>query len=492
MTTRVEAQRQIDSVELAPWIDGAPSAPAGSETLAGIAPATGEEIFTVAAGAREEIDAAVAAATEALRGAWGTTPVPARARLIYRLADLIERDSEKLVAIQTLENGTPMLGPQTVDLPVTIDLFRYYAGWADKIGGETIPTGGYMGRPTHAYTVREPVGVVGAIVPWNAPLLATAMKLAPALACGCTVVVKPAEEAMVPVLHLAALATEAGFPDGTINVVPGRGEVAGAALAAHPGVAKVSFTGSPPVGREIQRLAADRFARVTLELGGKSPQIVFADAHLPDAIAGCAMGLFANQGQVCLAGTRILVQRPVYEAVVEALGEAAGGVVVGDPFDPGTQMGALISDRQMDRVLGYVDAGRKEGATVVAGGERVDRPGYFVAPTILADAGNESRIAREEIFGPVGLVMPFDEIEEALATANDSVYGLAATVWTQNLGTARAMVKGLRVGAIGVNAWSPLDPRVPHGGTKGSGIGRENGRAALDEFTELKTVTVLA
>jgi betaine-aldehyde dehydrogenase len=491
MKTQPDAVGDLNRIELGPWIDGEPQRGSG-EALIGINPATEEQIYESAGGGQTEIDAAVAAATAALVGPWGSLAAPKRGRLMYQLADLVERDAEMLIGVQVLENGTPLIGPQAVDLPVTLDLLRYYAGWADKLGGETISTGGYMGQPTHTYTLREPIGVVGAIVPWNAPLLAAAMKLGPALACGCTVVIKPAEEAMAPIFHLAALAAEAGIPAGVINVVPGRGEIAGAALASHPGVGKVSFTGSPAVGREVARIAADRFARVTLELGGKSPQVIFPDADLPSAIAGCAMGLFANQGQVCLAGTRILAHRSVYEPVVEALGQAAGGLALGDPFDPATQMGALISERQMDRVLTYVDLARGEGAEVVAGGERLDRPGYFVTPTVLTGAENSTRVAQEEIFGPVGVVIPFDEPEEALALANDTTYGLAATVWTKDLGTARSMVKGLRVGAVGINAWSPLDARVPHGGIKGSGIGRENGRAALDEFTEVKAVTVLA
>jgi aldehyde dehydrogenase (NAD+) len=491
MKTQADALADLDRIELGPWIDGEPQRGVG-ESLVGINPATEEQIYEWSGGGQAEIDAAVAAATAALEGPWGSMPAPQRGRSIYRLADLVERDAEMLIGIQVLENGTPLVGPQAVDLPVTLDLLRYYAGWADKLGGETISTGGYMGQPTHAYTLREPIGVVGAIVPWNAPLLTATMKLAPALACGCTVVIKPAEEAMVPIFHLAALAAEAGIPAGVINVVPGRGEVAGAALAAHPDVAMVSFTGSPTVGREVARVAAERFARVTLELGGKSPQVIFPDADLPNAIAGCAMGLFANQGQVCLAGTRILVQRSVYDPVVEALGQAASGVALGDPFDPATQMGALISERQMNRVLNYVDLAREEGAEVAAGGGRLDRPGFFVSPTVLTGADNGSRVAQEEIFGPVGVVIPFDEPEEALALANDTTYGLAATIWTNDLRNARPMVKGLRVGAVGVNAWSPLDARVPHGGVKGSGIGRENGRAALDEFTEIKAVTLLA
>ena len=314
-----------------------------------------------------------------------------------------------------------------LDVPNAIATFRHFAGWADKITGSTIPTAGYFGRPTHSYTVREPVGVIGAIVPWNTPLMIASWKLAPALACGNTVVVKPPEDAPLSILHLASLFAEAGLPAGTVNVVPGLGPVAGQALVDHPGVDKISFTGSPETGRAIQIAAAQTFKRVTLELGGKSPQIILADADVEAAVNGTAMGLFFNQGEVCAAGTRVLVHRSHYDDVVNALAGAASAQVLGDPFDPATTMGALINAKQRDRVLGYIEKGTAEGARLVAGGTRGDGDGFFVRPTIFADVDNDMTIAREEIFGPVGAVIPFDAPEEAIRLANATQYGLAAS-----------------------------------------------------------------
>lgn len=454
-------------------------------------PADGTVLAHVAAAEASDVDDAVRAARNAFEGEWGATSGVERRTLLNRLADLIERDAEKLARLEALDVGKPVGQPTVLDVPNAVATFRHFAGWADKIQGTTVPTPGYLGRPTHSYTVREPIGVVAAIIPWNTPLMITSWKLAPALAAGNTVVVKPAEDAPLSVLHLAGLIEEAGFPAGVVNVVPGLGSVAGAALVRHPQVDKVSFTGSPEVGREIQKTAADSFKRVTLELGGKSPQIVLEDADVDAAVQGIAMGLFFNQGEVCAAGTRILVHRSHYERVVEALAKAADSQVLGDPLDPGTTMGALINSTHRDRVLAYIERGRAEGARLVAGGGQLEGKGFFVQPTVFADVSNDSTIAREEIFGPVGAVMPFDDIEEALRLANETEYGLAATIWTRDVSHAHLLARRVRAGAVWVNGWAALDPALPWGGMKTSGIGRELGWSGILANTEEKVVTIV-
>ncbi|HUX26345.1 MAG TPA: aldehyde dehydrogenase family protein, partial [Burkholderiales bacterium] len=353
-------------------------------TLDVINPATEKLLTKVAAAKPEDVDAAVRAARfQFEEGDWSKMGGAERGRLIYRLAELIERDKDHLAMLETLNIGRPLMEPTILDLPMAIDTVRYFAGWADKIEGRTIPTPGYFGMATLSYTVREPMGVVAAITPWNTPLMIACWKLAPALAAGCTVVIKPSEEAPLTTLHLAKLVEEAGFPPGVVNVIPGLGEVAGAALARHPGVDKISFTGSPEVGQAVMHAAAAGFKRVALELGGKSPQIILADANVEAAIGGAALGLFFNQGQVCAAGTRILVHRSCYDKVLEGLTRAADAIKLGDPLDPQTNMGSLVSMKQLERVSGYVDSGLKEGAKLVAGGRRLDRPGYFFRPTIF-------------------------------------------------------------------------------------------------------------
>jgi betaine-aldehyde dehydrogenase len=353
-----------------------------------------------------------------------------------------------------------------------------------------IPVPGIYGGPAHAYTIREPLGVIGAIVPWNGPLSITVWKLAPALAAGCTAVIKPSEDAQLTVTYLGKLILEAGIPEGVVNIVLGLGESAGAALADHPGVDKLSFTGSPEVGRAVARAAAANVTPVTLELGGKTPQIILADADLEKAVPMCAIGMFANQGQICAAGTRIVAHRSVYDAVVEGLGQAAAAVRLGDPFDESATMGSLINRQQFDRVMGYIDVGREEGARVVAGGDRGLDRGYYVQPTIFADASNDMRIAQEEIFGPVGTVIPFDDVEDAVRIANDSVYGLSAAVWTRDVSMAHLLAREVKVGAFWVNTWGVLDPALPWGGTKQSGIGREMGWAGIEDCTEEKLVAI--
>ena len=463
-----------------------------AETFDDLNPATGDILAKVANGSAEDIDRAVKAAREALNGVWGNTPGVTRGALLNKLADLIERDAAHLARLESLDIGKPSAQPLMLDLPNTVATFRHFAGWADKIQGQTIPTAGYLGMAaTHSYTVREPVGVIGAIIPWNTPLMIASWKLGPALAAGNTVVVKPAEDAPLSILHLGTLIEEAGFPAGVVNIVPGLGGVTGAALVAHPDVDKISFTGSPEIGRRIQKVAAETFKRVTLELGGKSPHIVAEDANVEAAINGIAMGLLFNSGQVCAAGTRILVHRSLYDAVVEGLAGAASAQTIGDPFDSATTMGALVNARQQRRVLDYIEKGKAEGGRVVAGGGRHDGKGFFVEPTIFTDLDNSSALAQEEIFGPVGVVIAFDSLDEAIEIANDTMYGLAATIWTQNVSAAHTTAAKIRAGAVWINGWAAIDPALPWGGMKSSGIGRELGWSGILANTEEKVVTVV-
>jgi betaine-aldehyde dehydrogenase len=460
-------------------------------TFTDLNPTTAQPLADIASATAVDVDSAVRAARAQLLGEWGATPGGERGKLLNRIADLIERDGDLLARLEALDIGTPISQPTMLSIPNTIATFRYFAGWADKITGSTIPTAGYFGAPTHSYTVREPVGVIGAIIPWNGPLMIAGWKMAPALAAGNTLVVKPPEDAPLSILHLARLIEEAGMPAGVVNVVPGPGDVTGAALVAHRDVDKISFTGSPEVGRLIARRAADTFKRTTLELGGKSPQVIMADADLDAAIKGTAMGLFFNQGEVCAAGTRILVHRSVYAKVVEGLSAAAAAQVLGDPFDPKSTMGALINAKQRDSVLGYIKAGRNSGARLVAGGGQGEGSGFFVQPTIFADVDTNAKIAQEEIFGPVGAVIPFDTTEEAIALANGTAYGLAATIWTRDVSAAHHLAAQVRAGAVWVNGWGVLDPALPWGGMKTSGVGRELGWAGIEANTEEKVVTIV-
>ncbi|WP_416562313.1 aldehyde dehydrogenase family protein [Nocardia testacea] len=463
----------------------------GAGTFTTVDPSTGKELAEIAAASAADVDTAVAAATGALRGSWAAVPPSGKGALLHKLADLVERDTEILAALESYDMGGLYGLGTMMFVPNLVASLRYYAGWADKINGETLPTDGYLGRPTFAYTRREPVGVVAAIVPWNAPSMILGWKLAPALATGNTVIVKPAEDASLSILHLGRLIDEAGFPPGTVQILPGLGQVTGEALATHRGVHKVSFTGSTEVGRRILANSATDFKRTTLELGGKSPQIVFADADLDRAVSGVAMGLFTNSGQVCAAGTRVLAHRSVYDAVVDGLAAAAAAQVVGNPFDSATTMGPLVNRDQRDRVLGYVEKGVAEGARLVAGGgARADGPGFFVRPTVFAGT-NDQVIAQEEIFGPVGVVIPFDNDAEAVALANDNAYGLAATLWTRDLARAHTTAAEVHAGAVAINGWSPLGPQLPWGGVKASGTGRELGYEGILANTEAKTVTVV-
>ena len=456
-----------------------------------IAPATEMVLAKVASATAEDVDAAVKAADAQVSGGqWSALSGADRGRLLYRLADLIERDLETFATLEAFDVGRPVFEPRAVDIPHAVDVFRHFAGWADKIEGRAITPAPFLGQRRHAYTIREPLGVIGAITAWNAPTMIASWKLAPALASGNAVVLKPAEDACLTSLHLATLFEEAGFPPGVVNVVTGLGECAGAALVRHPGVAKISFTGSPEVGRLIARQAAEDFRRVTLELGGKSPQIVLADADVQAVVPGVAMGFLANQGEICAAGTRIFVSRNHFDDVVAGLADFARNVKLGDPFDEATTMGALINADQLARVQRYIELGSEEGAELVTGGNRPDRPGYFVEPTVFANGGNDITIAREEIFGPVALVLPFDDLADAVREANATRYGLAAYVWTKDLSAAHDIASRVRAGSVWINGSAPPDARLPWGGVKTSGVGRELGWAGIEASTEEKTVTI--
>jgi betaine-aldehyde dehydrogenase len=490
-TSRAEALAIARAIMHRPLVDGE-WVSGGGATFEVIDPATEQPICDVVEASAEDVDRAVGTARDALdHGDWGRLSGADRGRLLNVLADLLTAEAESFAAVESLDIGKPGFEPRFIDLPQAIDTFRHFAGWADKIQGRSIPTAGYMGRPSLNYTVREPVGVVAAITPWNSPTMIGAWKIAPALAAGCPVVLKPPEDAPLTSLMLADLAMKAGFPPGALSVLPGRGPVTGQALIDHPGVDKISFTGSPEIGHRVAVAAARGFRRTTLELGGKSPQIVFADADLDAAAQGAAVGIFANQGEVCAAGSRILVARAVHDEFVDRLVEKAAGVRVGDPFDEATTMGALINQSQADRVQAYIEHGRSEGATVAVGGTRPPGPGYFVNPTLLVGADNTMRVAREEIFGPVATIIPFDDDTAAVAIANDSEYALAATLWTPDLSRAHTLAARIRAGSVAVNGWAPIDPRLPWGGSKQSGAGRELGWAGIEANTEEKTISIV-
>ena len=458
------------------------------KTFATINPATGEEICQVAEADAADVEKAVKAARAAFeRGAWRKTSASERGRLLHRLADLIEKHADELAALESLDNGKPVSVAKAADVALTVGCYRYFAGWADKVHGKTIPVDGDF----FCYTRHEPVGVVGQIIPWNFPMLMQAWKLAPALATGNTVVMKPAEQTPLSALRIGELIVEAGFPEGVVNLLPGFGPTAGAAIARHMDVDKVAFTGSTEVGHLIMEAAAkSNLKRVTLELGGKSPNIVFADTDIDDAVEGAHFGLFFNHGQCCCAGSRVFVEEKIYDEFVEKSGARARNRTVGDPFDPKTEQGPQIDQAQLDKIMSFIESGRDEGAKLVCGGERVGDRGYFVQPTVFADVQDGMKIAREEIFGPVMSIIPFKGVDEVVSRANCTEYGLAAAVWTRDIKKAHAIADSLRAGTVWVNCYNVIDTRAPFGGFKQSGIGRELGEYGLQQYTEVKTVTV--
>jgi acyl-CoA reductase-like NAD-dependent aldehyde dehydrogenase len=452
-------------------------------------PATGETLARVAEGDAEDVDRAVKAARRAFDdGSWRKVNPMQREALLLKIADLIEKHGQELAELETLDNGKTIFESRNVDIPGAAATFRYYAGWCTKITGETNPTDDSF----FSYTLREPVGVCGQIIPWNFPLLMAAWKLAPALACGNTLILKPAEQTPLTALRLGELLLEAGVPPGVVNIVPGFGETAGAALVKHPMVDKIAFTGSTEVGKEIQRAAAGTLKRVSLELGGKSPNIVFADADMSDAAQGALLGVFFNQGQVCCAGTRLFVEKKVHDDFVGTLAEAAKTMKQGSGLDSDSRIGPLVSKEQLDRVTSYLDVGKKEGAKAVIGGERNTEKGlekgYFVKPTIFTGVKNDMRIAREEIFGPVVSVIPFKDENDAVLQGNDTAYGLAAGVWTRDVSKAHRVARSIRAGTVWVNCYNVIDPVAPFGGYKESGYGRELGKYALELYTNVKSV----
>ena len=464
------------------WVDGA-------KMFDTINPATGEVLTQIAEASHADVDRAVVAARRAFEdrsGAWRKLSSSERGRMIWKLADLIEKNIDEFAELETLDNGKPIFESRYVDMPMVIDVLRYYAGWATKIHGETVNSF----ETAFTYTLREPVGVVGLIVPWNFPLLLASWKLGPALACGNTVVLKPAEQTPLTALRLGELAIEAGFPAGVINILTG-GPATGKAIVEHPGIDKIAFTGSTAVGKEIMRGAADTLKRVTLELGGKSPNIVFADSDIDNAVKGAISGIFYGKGEVCNAGSRLFLENKLKDEFTEKLVARASKMRPADPLDPKTRMGAIVSQEQMQTVLGYIETGKRDGARLLAGGNRVHvdgSKGFFIEPTIFGDVKNNMKVAQEEIFGPVLAVLTFDDVDEVIEQANNNPYGLAAAVWTRDVKKAHSVSRRLKAGTVWINTYGLMDASLPFGGYKSSGFGRELGANALEHYTEVKTV----
>jgi len=464
------------------WVDAI-----SGKTFATENPSTGETICQVAEADKADVDLAVKAARKALEGPWGKMSAAERGRLIYKLADAVEAHKQELAELETLDNGKPLRDSLNADLPLSIKCYRYYAGWADKIHGKTIPIEGRYA----CYTRHEPIGVVAQIIPWNFPLLMQAWKWGPALACGNSVILKPAEQTPLSALRVAQLALDVGFPDGVINVVPGYGPTAGAALSGHMDVDKIAFTGETRTGQIVMEAAArSNLKRVSLELGGKSPNIVFADADLDAAVQGAYFGLFFNQGQCCCAGSRLMVEEKIYDQFVEKLVAKAKTQNVGDPFDMKTTQGPQVSEEQFDRILGYIESGKKEGAKLLTGGARCGTKGYFIEPTVFEGVKDEMKIAKEEIFGPVMSILKFKDVDDAITRGNKTLYGLAAAVWTRDIKKALRVSQSLKAGTVWVNCYDVFDAAAPFGGFKMSGIGRELGEYALSMYSEVKTVTI--
>ena len=464
------------------WIDG-------QKKFDTINPATGEVLTQIAEASRADVDRAVVAARRAFEdrnGAWRKLSSSERGRMIWTLADLIEKNIDEFAELETLDNGKPIFESRYVDLPMVIDVLRYYAGWATKIHGETVNTF----ETAFTYTLREPVGVVGLIVPWNFPLLLASWKLGPALACGNTLVLKPAEQTPLTALRLGEMVIDAGFPAGVINILTG-GPETGRAIVGHPGIDKIGFTGSTAIGKEIMRGAADTLKRVTLELGGKSPNIVFADSDIDNAVKGAINGIFYGKGEVCNAGSRLFLESKLRDEFTEKLVARAAKMRPADPLDPKTRMGAIVSQEQMQTVLGYIETGKKDGAKLLAGGNRVHvdgSKGFFIEPTIFGDVKNNMKVAQEEIFGPVLSVLTFDDVDEVIEQANSNPYGLAAAVWTRDVKKAHSVSRRLKAGTVWINTYGLMDASLPFGGYKSSGFGRELGANALEHYTEIKTV----